>query len=261
MSRRRTLVEAVLADLDAVQDVDSRHSSHEAPVMPSNKPLQPRSIATVATIATPQAGSACGSKKCSAPGDPQRTGEEASIKDSSVRVAIVATVASDQEFRGLANSHKRPECGYSGYSGVRAHCSRRDGIAPRESPEEALARRREGIGRLARMAPPSGFMESDWASLVERAQNLVREWGERLLRLGWTPHDLFALHRSRPMNRYDHAGLVRFMDCARIIAASNTSATIRMNTGATQSFCRNSPNSRDWILMWEYAGIEPIDPR
>ncbi len=104
---------------------------------------------------------------------------------------------------------------------------------------------------MARMAVPARVPSADWEAFVSGGARLLEEWGAQLAALGWTAADLFALHRERPMDRYDHAGLVRFLGRKEVRAVTTMSATLATRSGSTQTFHRRTPMNRDWVLMWE----------
>ncbi len=108
-----------------------------------------------------------------------------------------------------------------------------------------------GLALMSRMAAPAGITPADWEGLVAGATRLLVEWGAQLALLGWTTLDLFAVHRFRPMNRNDQAGLVRFLGQDDVRAVTATTATLRTWSGATQTFHRRTPMNTDWVLMWE----------
>jgi len=114
-------------------------------------------------------------------------------------------------------------------------------------PEEWLT----GLALMSRMAAPAGVTPADWASFVAGATRLLVAWGAQLAALGWTTADLFAVHRFRPMNRNDYAGLVRFLGQDDVRAVTATTATLRTASGATQTYYRRTPSDSDWVLMWE----------
>ncbi len=104
---------------------------------------------------------------------------------------------------------------------------------------------------MSRMAVPAGISPTDWEGFVSGGARLLEEWGAQLAALDWTAADLFALHRERPMDRYDHAGLVRFLGKKGVRAVTTMSATLATKSGSTQTFHRRTPMNTDWVLMWE----------
>jgi hypothetical protein len=108
-----------------------------------------------------------------------------------------------------------------------------------------------GLASMARMAAPASVLPTDWEGFVSGGARLLEEWGAQLAALGWTTADLFALHRERPMDRYDHAGLVRFLGKKGVRAVTTMSATLATRSGSTQTFHRRTPLNTDWVLMWE----------
>ena len=153
-------------------------------------------------------------------------------------------------------------CGYCGYS--RGPCGdpgagdARDAaipIADRDLdrlgiagiPQEWLT----GLVLMSRMAAPAGIASADWDGFASGGARLLEEWGAQLAALGWTAADLFALHRMRPMDRYDHTGLVRFLGGSDVVAVTRDTAVLRCRSGAIQTFYRRPPSNDDWVMMWE----------
>jgi len=108
-----------------------------------------------------------------------------------------------------------------------------------------------GLASMARMVAPAGIPPTDWEGIVTGGSRLLEEWGAHLAALGWPAPDLFALHRERPMDRYDHAGLVRFLGRKEVWAITTMSATLLTVSGSTQTFHRRTPPNADWLLTWE----------
>lgn len=265
-SARFQLLEAVLGELGPAQARSSSHST--PPVAPPVAPLsalKSHAIATLATVAT-RNGQVCRTESEN-PGVPlldheDDNGKEAPVQYLSNNVASVATVATPIENKALFCSHMDEGCGYCGYSpetggnpyGV-AVCDRSPSIAggvPDHArmpsvPEAWLT----GLALMSRMAAPAGVTPADWDGFVAGATRLLVAWGAQLAALGWTTPDLFAVHRFRPMNRNDYAGLVRFLGQDDVRAVTATTVTLRTRSGAIQTFYRRTPSDSDWMLMWE----------
>ena len=107
---------------------------------------------------------------------------------------------------------------------------------------------------MSGMAAPAGVAPADWEGMVAGATRLLVEWGAQLAALGWSTPDLFAVHRFRPMNRNDCAGLVRFVGHNDVRAVTATTVTLQTRSGAIQTFYRGTPSDSDWVLMWELGG-------
>gem|GEM_PF-984643 len=114
-------------------------------------------------------------------------------------------------------------------------------------PQDWLA----GVGSMSQMIAPAGIPPADWDGFVHGAPHLLVAWGAQLAALGWTASDLFALHRMRPMDRYDHAGLVRFLGGSDVVAVTRDTAVLRCRSGTIQTFYRRSPSNDDWVMIWE----------
>jgi hypothetical protein len=76
-------------------------------------------------------------------------------------------------------------------------------------------------------------VDSDrWRQAIEDGRRFLAEWGEQATALGWTAADLFDLHPTVPLARYDCMGLVWLLRGRRVVALTDTAATIKTDTGA-----------------------------
>jgi hypothetical protein len=76
-------------------------------------------------------------------------------------------------------------------------------------------------------------VESDrWRQAVEDSRRFLAEWGEQAAALCWSPTDLFSLNPVAPMARYDAMGLVWLLRGRRVVALTDTTATIKTETGS-----------------------------
>jgi hypothetical protein len=71
-----------------------------------------------------------------------------------------------------------------------------------------------------------------WRQAVEDGRRFLAEWGEQAAALAWGPAGLFGLHPTAPMARYDCMGLVWLLRGRRVVALTDTAATIKTETGA-----------------------------
>ncbi len=266
-SRAASLVATVIADLRRVrQEAARRDASHSTPpvALPVALPnsMESKGKATEATRATSNGQTpAIKSESWSVRQDDEHTAEkEFSLEYLSESVASVARVAFIEDNQRVDASHMDRGCGSCGSStrttagGSDQSCSVQpfDGLdlalAEMEGvPEEWLT----GLASMARMAAPAGITPTDWEGFVAGATRLLENWGAQLAALGWTTADLFAVHRFRPTNRNDCAGLVRFVGHNDVRAVTATTVTLRTASGATQTFYRRTPSDSDWVLMWE----------
>lgn len=47
-----------------------------------------------------------------------------------------------------------------------------------------------------------------WAEARSDAEQFMKEWGTQAAELGWRPEELFGLHATSPLSRFDQMGLV-----------------------------------------------------
>jgi hypothetical protein len=71
-----------------------------------------------------------------------------------------------------------------------------------------------------------------WRQAVDDGGRFLATWGEQAAALGWGPADLFGLHPTVPLARYDAMGLVWLLRGRRVVALTDTGATIKTETGA-----------------------------
>jgi len=246
------LLDVVLDELAQAQARAGGHRSHSAPDVAPNNSLKTKEGATGATqkrltvCADLNDHDACAWSR----NTETISGHAKNLSES------VVPVAPPQENCGFARSHIRQPCGSCGSSfsvTPEAEPIDLDGLRKAIAagvPEEWVS----GIESVAERVPPDGISLPEWRALVTGAVNLVRDWGQRLLALGWKTTDLFALHRGRPMDRYESAGLARFVGRCTVVAVTDVSAALRCRTGALKTFVRRSPTTPDWVPIWDLLG-------
>jgi hypothetical protein len=74
----------------------------------------------------------------------------------------------------------------------------------------------------------------------------------RAIALDWEPHDLFGTDRGYGRCTVDPAGLLWVLDGSRLIALSQTTATIATRTGERQTY-RCKPREPGQVLEWELS--------
>jgi hypothetical protein len=70
---------------------------------------------------------------------------------------------------------------------------------------------------------PEHIEVADWQRAVEDGRRFLSRWGEQAEALGWTPRDLFGLHKPpekphpsyRRLARYDETGLIWLLGAGR----------------------------------------------
>jgi len=138
--------------------------------------------------------------------------------------------------------------GGTGFEGFEGDLSRR------LSENEAAADRGrpDPFGRLGRtyaclMArSPEHVLTDRWQQAVQDGRRFLAKWGEQAAALGWTPGDLFALHKSpdqphpsyRRLSRYDETGVIWLLQGRPVVALTAATAAIENPTGAITIYRR-----------------------
>jgi hypothetical protein len=79
-----------------------------------------------------------------------------------------------------------------------------------------------------------------WQLAVVDGRRFVTRWGNQAEAFGWTPRDLFGLHRppAKPhpsysrLSRYDETGLIWLLCGREVVALTEATAAIQSSTGA-----------------------------
>jgi hypothetical protein len=108
------------------------------------------------------------------------------------------------------------------------------GLSERDPPPASLA---EAYLWLRR-GPPDGVDDARWRSALTDGDRFLETWGSQAADLGWTGDDLFGLHPTAPLARYDAMGLVWLLRGRTVERLTATEATIRASAGTTLSFRR-----------------------
>jgi hypothetical protein len=101
------------------------------------------------------------------------------------------------------------------------------------------------------LKPPALIDVARWRQCVADGRAFLHQWGQPAQQLGWSSADLFGLHtppaKPRPsynrLSRYDATGLCWLLQGRRVLALTETTATIQNpNTGAITTYRRfNKP--------------------
>jgi hypothetical protein len=75
-----------------------------------------------------------------------------------------------------------------------------------------------------------------WQQTVDDGWRFLSSWGEQAAALGWSDHDLFALHPFAPDARYDTMGLVWLLRGRPVVALTASTAAIRTVCGSTLTY-------------------------
>ena len=78
-----------------------------------------------------------------------------------------------------------------------------------------------------------------WRQAVEDGHAFLARWADQAEALGWSPRDLFALHKppAKPhpsysrLSRYDETGLVWLLKGREVVALTEATASIKGTTG------------------------------
>ena len=87
-----------------------------------------------------------------------------------------------------------------------------------------------------------------WRQAVEDGRAFLARWGDQAEALGWSPSDLFGLHKplGRPhpsysrLSRYDETGLVWLLQSRKVVALTEHTAAIENTTGALTVYPKNN---------------------
>jgi hypothetical protein len=93
---------------------------------------------------------------------------------------------------------------------------------------------------------PASIPVDRWQRAVDDGCRFLGQWAEQ--GLGWTADDLFGLHPTAPLSRYDRMGLVWLLRGKKVVALTAAAATIRTPTGGMLSFYRRAvgaPNTTE----------------
>jgi hypothetical protein len=85
---------------------------------------------------------------------------------------------------------------------------------------------------------PALVNELRWHEAKADADVFLSRWGAKALDLGWTAPDLFGLHPSAPLARYDCIGLVWMLRRRYVMALTETSAAIVAPDGNITTYRR-----------------------
>lgn len=107
----------------------------------------------------------------------------------------------------------------------------------------------DGVARLRTMDIPDCFSVERWRHIIDDADAFLKQWGVTAANLGWSAHDLFGVHPAGPAVRFDAMGLIPLLHGNPVIALTETTATLRGNSGSIQRFSRI--HKVCGICLWE----------
>jgi hypothetical protein len=112
----------------------------------------------------------------------------------------------------------------------------------------------EGFAQLDPNRPRGDVSPKRWRQYVDDCARFLDDgWAGKAAAFGWGQHDLFGCSREPPFPRIDHAGLLWFLNGNRLLALSETTATIETRVGARWMVRRCSEGPDHLLLPWEPA--------
>jgi hypothetical protein len=135
--------------------------------------------------------------------------------------------------------------GFESFEGDLSRClSENEAVADRSLPDP--------FGRLGRTyaaltaLSPKHVPADRWQQAVQDGRRFLAKWGAQAVALGWTPRDLFGLHKSpdqphpsyRRLSRYDETGLIWLLQGRPVVALTAATAAIENPTGAITVYRR-----------------------
>ena len=95
---------------------------------------------------------------------------------------------------------------------------------------------------------PAHVEPDRWQQAVEDGRRFLAQWDEQAAALGWTPQDLFGLHRvpDKPapsyqrLCRYDETGLCWLLRGRPVVALTESTAAIERPTGTVTIYRRHN---------------------
>jgi hypothetical protein len=112
----------------------------------------------------------------------------------------------------------------------------------------------EGLARLHPDRPIGDVPARRWLRFVDDVGRFLDgPFCATAAALGWTPLDLFGCDHDRPFARIDQAGLLWLLSNSRIVAMTESAATIERPTGSRQTYRRRPSGPEQQALPWELA--------
>jgi hypothetical protein len=148
--------------------------------------------------------------------------------------------AIDRE-KSLAQSPSKPsKPGFEGYDGDQRSRSFENG--PRKSACRNSVQILQNTHALARAftdlkaSRAAKIDDARWHQAVVDGEAFLARWSEQVEWLGWTAEQLFGLHPTAPLARYDQMGLVWLLRGRTVVALTEKAAAIQTISGGTTSF-------------------------
>ena len=170
---------------------------------------------------------------------------------SEEKVAWLASPLTDKTATTVTTSKQRdPGASFGGFVGFgiaegdeaeRAAIIEYDGGIPREWAE--------GLARLLSMPPPAGVLPSLWRARIDRAARFCDAWAARARDCGWTASELFGLHPSAPLSRYDAMGAAFLGLEGDVVEVTPVAVLIRQRNGVRQQISKTqNPQPPAWMM-------------
>jgi hypothetical protein len=108
---------------------------------------------------------------------------------------------------------------------------------------------RDGFRTLRDAEPLIDFSPIAWDDMLADAATFLREWGDTAVTLGWSKLDVFGVHPVKPAPRVGCWGLALFIQGGRVVAITDSSATIRRQSGAVLVWRRHDYGT-ERVPLW-----------
>ena len=135
--------------------------------------------------------------------------------------------------------------GFEGFEGDLNRCLSENKAAGDRGRSDPFGRLGRTYAALAACSPEH-VLADRWQQAVQDGRRFLAKWGEQAVALGWTPRDLFGLHKPpdqphpsyRRLSRYDETGLIWLLQGRPVVALTAATAAIENPTGAVTVYRR-----------------------
>lgn len=115
----------------------------------------------------------------------------------------------------------------------------------------------EGYARLQVMTRPQvGISIWRWSQVIEDAGRFLDGWASHAAALGWRTLDVFGVHCTKPVERFDAAGLIWCIHGAEIVAITEMSARVKSTSGVVQTYVRHDQHHPEAIAIWQRSEVQ-----
>lgn len=118
----------------------------------------------------------------------------------------------------------------------------------------------EGFARLQVSRPAAGVPTERWWQVIDDAARFIDRWAAQAAALGWRTLDVFGVHRTKPADRFEAAGLAWCIEGADVLAITANTAKLQLRSGARQTFYRRPRACPEAVAIWTLAH-SPIPAR